>query len=135
MGSNNIQCFNVCLITKVNIYSEGEGSNWRKDSSGEQIQSMVSSSSFQFHVRYSTSARETPAKSVSGQWEVQQCSYSCTSEARSISKLSLTLCSSLMDDVLTKPFPHCNDLRRRAWLSGELTIKLPEQGDCSCLEF
>lgn len=30
MGGSNIQCFDVYLITKVNIFSEGEGSRGRR---------------------------------------------------------------------------------------------------------
>lgn len=71
-------------------------------------------------------------KSVSGQWDVQQTSHGCTSSS---SELSLTLRSSLMDDILTKHFPHCHDLKRRAQLTGGLTIKMLGQGNCRRLEF
>lgn len=74
-------------------------------------------------------------KSVSVQWEVQQLSHGCTSKASSSSELSLTLRSSLMDDILTKHFPHCHDLKRRAKLTGELTVKMLGQGNCRCLDF
>lgn len=49
MGGNNIQRFDVYLITKVNICSEGEGSKSAKGEFWEQIQFVVSSN-IQLHM-------------------------------------------------------------------------------------